>query len=149
MPVMTNQYGKLIVSLPEYQLAQETDPTTGLPWPDEAAASGWEAKIKPQYDADFALVNQPFTPPIVEDPQAWWIDVGSFVDRLGDQKIPILSSSDAVVQALVKDVQIRKYIDLKNADLASGIDILIAKGFTLDKAKLLNTPPTAKERYTG
>ena len=71
----------------------------------------------------------------------WRIHVGAFFDRFGDQKIGILASEDVVVQALVKDASVRQYIGLKERrdELAQMIGALVAKGFTLDAAAILDT----------
>lgn len=67
-------------------------------------------------------------PVVIADPAAWLIDVGPFFDRFGAAKINILASANATVQALVRDLQIRKWVDLQRADVAAGIDALIALG---------------------
>ena len=79
----------------------------------------------------------------------WRIYVGAFFDRFGDQKIGILASEDAVVQALVKDASVRQYIGLRERrdELAQMIGVLVAKGFTLDAAAILDTEPTEDERW--
>ena len=79
----------------------------------------------------------------------WRIYVGAFFDRFGDQKIGILASEDAVVQALVKDASVRQYIGLRERrdELAQMIGALVAKGFTLDVAAILDTEPTEDERW--
>ena len=79
----------------------------------------------------------------------WRIYVGAFFDRFGDQKIAILSSEDAVVQALIKDASVRQYIGLRERrdELAQMIGVLVAKGFTLDAAAILDTEPTEDERW--
>ena len=78
------------------------------------------------------------------DPTEWLIDVGPFFDRFGPAKLAVLSSSDAAVRALVTDLQVRKWIDLKRADVAHGIDLLISKSIPgLDAARksaILTTP---------
>ena len=79
----------------------------------------------------------------------WRIYVGAFFDRFGDQKIGILSSEDAVVQALIKDASVRQYIGLRERrdELAQMIGVLVAKGFTLDAAAILDTEPTEAELW--
>lgn len=79
----------------------------------------------------------------------WRIYVGAFFDRFGDQKIGILSSEDAVVQALIKDASVRQYIGLRERrdELAQMIGVLVAKGFTLDAAAILDTEPTGAELW--
>lgn len=103
-------------------------------------------------DYPFALFNHNLVVP-VETPETtdadWRIYVGAFFDRFGDQKIGILSSEDVVVQALIKDASVRQYIGLKERrdELAQMIRVLIAKGFPLDTAAILDTEPTDAERY--
>ena len=81
----------------------------------------------------------------------WFIDVGPFFDRFGAAKMALLVSANATVQALVKDLQVRKWIDLKRADVSQGIDALIAlgvPGVTLAlKTAILTTPVTAEENF--
>lgn len=78
---------------------------------------------------------------------AWWIYVGPFYDRFGAQKLPILASSDATVQAIIKDASVRKYIDLKRAEVSAVCDILLVKGFAIDKTAILTTPVAASDRH--
>lgn len=90
-----------------------------------------------------------FTAPAVVNPTEWLIDVGPFFDRFGAAKINILASANATVQALVRDLQIRKWVDLERADVAAGIDALIALGVSgVDgalKTAVLTTPVAAAE----
>ena len=76
------------------------------------------------------------------DPAEWLIDVGPFFDRFGAAKMAVLSSSDAIVRALVTDLQVRKWIDLKRADVVQGIDLLISKSLISAASKdvILTTP---------
>ena len=103
-------------------------------------------------DEDFVQANYPGlwelapddVPAPVVNPTEWLIDVGPFFDRFGPAKLAVLSSSDAAVRALVTDLQVRKWIDLKRADVAQGIDLLISKSIPgLDAAlkSAILTPP--------
>ena len=93
---------------------------------------------------DAELVPEPEPAAPAPDPTEWLIDVGPFFDRFGPAKLAVLSSSDAAVRALVADLQVRKWIDLKRADVAQGIDLLISKSIPgLDaelKTAILNDP---------
>ena len=84
-------------------------------------------------------------------PTEWLIDVGPFFDRFAAAKMPLLMSSNATVQALVKDLQVRKWIDLQRPDVAQGIDALIAlgvPGMTAElKTAILTAPVTADENF--
>lgn len=93
----------------------------------------------------------PEPPPAAPSPTDWLIDVGPFFDRFAAAKMPLLMSTNATVQALVKDLQVRKWIDLQRADVGAGIDALIALGVpgmtTELKTAILTTPPTAEENF--
>ena len=103
-------------------------------------------------DYPFASFNHNLVVP-VEQPDTtdadWRIYVGAFFDRFGDQKIGILASEDPVVQALIKDASVRQYIGLRERrdELAQMIGVLVAKGFTLDAAAILDTEPTEAELW--
>lgn len=87
-----------------------------------------------------------FTPPVA--PQALTqrhTSVGAFFDRFGPLKWAILSSTDPMVQALVKDCSVRAHIDLDNDQLPGGLDMLVAAGYAIDKSAILNMPVLAKE----
>ena len=83
------------------------------------------------------------------NPQYWWINVGPFFDRFNGKAINITSSTDPVVQGLLTLTLPREYIDLKRADLAGMLDILIAKGLinSADKTAILTPPTTEYERH--
>lgn len=89
------------------------------------------------------------TPPA--NPTDWLIDVGPFFDRFGAAKMAILTSDNATVKALVQDLMVRKWIDLKRIDVSLGLDALIAlgvPGVTADlKASVLTTPVTQEENW--
>ena len=91
----------------------------------------------------------PLPPPPPVNKALWLIDIGPFFDRFGASKMPILSSADVTVRAIVQDVMARKWIDLQRVDVAQAIDILISKAITgVDaamKARILTTPVTAAE----
>lgn len=79
----------------------------------------------------------------------WLIDVGPFFDRFGAAKMAVLTSANAVVRALITDITVRKWIDLQRADVAQGIDAIIAAGVAgVDeslKTAILTTPVTDEE----
>lgn len=85
------------------------------------------------------------------DPAKWRIWVGSFFDRFGSAKIGILSDADPVVQAIVKDASVRRYIDLieRRDELAQAIDLLQVKGHAVDHAMILDAEPVADEVWHG
>lgn len=103
-----------------------------------------EAFVGQHYPGQWQLLPEPESAPEPADPTEWLIDVGPFFDRFGHAKLAVLSSSDAAVRALVTDLQVRKWIDLKRADVAQGIDLLISKSIPgIDaalKSAILTTP---------
>lgn len=84
-------------------------------------------------------------------PEDWFISIGPFFDRFGAQKLPLLASTDPLVQAVVKDASIRKYIDLKGrrAELGAVLDMLRSKGFSVTDSQVLDAQPSAEEVYRG
>jgi hypothetical protein len=67
------------------------------------------------------------SPPILLapiDPTQWLIDIGPFFDRFGAAMIPVLTSTDLVAQALVQNIQARKWVDLKRLDVAGSLAYL-------------------------
>lgn len=87
--------------------------------------------------------------PEPERAEDWHISRGAFFDRFGAQKWPILASTDPLVQAVITDCTVRQYIDLRGraADIGAALDLLISKGFAIDKAAILNTKPTGSEVF--
>ena len=82
-------------------------------------------------------------PPVVVDPCEWLIDIGPFFDRFGAAKLAVLTSADATVKAILQDIQVRKWIDLKRADVASSLAYVGTKVPAVDatlQAAILNTP---------
>ena len=76
-------------------------------------------------------------------PWEWLIDIGSFFDRFGAAKMAVLTSSDVGVQAILKDTQVRQWIDLKHPDVASSIAYISTKVTSVTQElqqSILNTP---------
>lgn len=87
-------------------------------------------------------------PPNQNKPWLWFIDVGPFFDRFGAFKIPILVNSDPGVKALITDLQVRKWVDLQNPEVANGLAYIssIIPAFTSDiRLQILTTPVTTEE----
>lgn len=90
----------------------------------------------------------PVTPPVVVDPCEWLIDIGPFFDRFGAAKMAVLTSADVGVKAILSDVQVRKWIDLQRADVASSLAYIGSKVPAVDatlQTAILTTPVTAEE----
>lgn len=117
---------------------------------DAEAATEWGGF---EFDTHDHIPQQPAEPPAPPpvNPAEWHIGVGPFWDRFGQYKIAILASADPVVQAIIKDSSVRKYLDLKGrrADLDAALTVLIAKGFPLDKSVILDTKPGPLEVFSG
>ena len=108
-------------------------------------------------DEDFVQANYPGlwelvpddVPAPVVNPTEWLINVGPFFDRFGPAKLAVLAHTDPLVQALIKDLQVRVWIDLQRADVAQGIDLLISKGVpgvnAALKTAILTTPVAPDE----
>lgn len=70
---------------------------------------------------NYRLVAEPAQPPEPEPAWKWCIDIGPFFDRFGAAKMPVLMSTDAGVQAILKDIQVRKWIDLRLPEVAQSL----------------------------
>ena len=78
----------------------------------------------------------------------WLIDIGTFFDRFGAAKMAVLRSADAGVKAIIADLQVRKWIDLKRADVATGLQYVGSKVAAVTPAlqtAILTTPVTPEE----
>ena len=91
--------------------------------------------------------------PTIPEPQPapaweWLIDIGPFFDRFGAAKMAVLTSSDVGVQAIIKDTQIRKWLDLKLPELASAVAYIgtkVPKVTPELQQSILNTPAEEKD----
>ena len=96
-----------------------------------------------------SYVNGVFTPPAPPvDLCQWLIDIGPFYDRFGAVKMAVLTSADPAVKAIIQDLNIRKWVDLKRADVAQALTYIgsavPAVTATLQTA-ILTTPVAAVE----
>lgn len=76
------------------------------------------------------------------------IDIGPFFDRFGAAKMAVLTSADAGVQAILKDTQIRKWLDLKLPEVAQSVAYVGTKvpAVTAElQDAILNTPVAPDE----
>ena len=100
------------------------------------------------YPGDFTRLpdDAPAQPPV--DPCEWLLDLGPFYDRFGAAKMPVLTSPDATVKAIIADCNVRKWIDLQNPDVANGlayIGSVVAALTPAIQTAILTTPSTAEE----
>jgi hypothetical protein len=84
--------------------------------------------------------------PLPPEPEIRRITVGAFFDRFGDQKYPILASSDLGVQAVIKDASVRSFIDLDSAQLLSGLNMIVQAGFDIDPDAIVSGEIQREER---
>ena len=109
-------------------------------------------------DENFMLENYPLgnyrEVPNVPAPEPtapiwqWYIDIGPFFDRFKTVKMAVLTSSDAGVQAIIKDTQVRKWLDLKLPELVSAVAYVGTKVPEVTpklQQSILNTPVEEEE----
>ena len=127
------------------------------------ADASFAAMIAPEWDAvvpagDMAIgwdyvdgvgtaPAQPVSPAPI-DPCEWLIDIGPFYDRFGSSKMAVLTSADAGVKAILSDVSIRKWLDLKRPDVASSLAYIGSKVPAVDatlQTAILTTPVAHEE----
>jgi hypothetical protein len=80
----------------------------------------------------------------------FWITIGSYYDRFGSAKIPVLSNEDPTVKAMIKDIEVRQYVDLKRGELLQAMQYVATKVPELTGDiinKVLNPVTNPKERY--
>lgn len=98
---------------------------------------------------DVDLTEPPTVAVSLVDPCEWLMDVGPFFDRFGAVKMAVLSSSDAVVKAIVADVSVRKWVDLQRPDVASALVYIGSKVAAVNAAlqtSILTTPVVEADR---
>lgn len=86
------------------------------------------------WDGEFHAPDQPEQPPAPPAPRH--ISVGSFFDRFGAHKWPILSDTNPIVQALIKDCSVRKFINLDDPQLPAGLGLLVNAGHAIDAQEI-------------
>lgn len=57
----------------------------------------------------------------------WYIDIGPFFDRFGSVKMQVLTCSDVGVQAILKDIQVRKWLDLRLPEVQQSLIYVASK----------------------
>ena len=102
---------------------------------------GWDG-------SSFVVPSPPTTEPQPTPVWEWFIDIGPFFDRFGAAKMAVLTSTDVGVQAILKDTQVRKWLDLKLPEIASAVAYIGTKVPALTaelQQSILNTPVEEKE----
>lgn len=110
------------------------------------------AFVEAHYPGAYREVPEPTPTPLTWEnasPEYWWVEVGAFYDRFGDAKVPVLASANATVQALVRDTQVRKYIDLNRTDVQQFVEFLgtVIPEVTPEIREAVLGPTTDEERY--
>lgn len=107
------------------------------------------ANVGDLYDGNIFTPAPVPVPPIPVPPvYEWYIDIGPFFDRFGAQKLAVLMSTDPTLQAILRDVQVRKWVDLKRPDVAEALLYIGSQITQVDgdmRTAILNTPVTAEE----
>ena len=91
---------------------------------------------------------EPPAPAPVAPEWEWYIDIGPFFDRFGAAQMPILTSADVGVQAIIKDTQIRKWLDLRLPEIEQSVQYLASKVPRLTtelQDQIVNTKPAEHE----
>ena len=86
--------------------------------------------------------------PAAPSPTEWLIDIGTFFDRFGAAKMAVLTSADAGVKAILADTQVRKWVDLKRADVVQSIGYIgtvVAAVTPALQTAILTTPVSPEE----
>ena len=145
------------VQLTQDRIAVAVTQTSGLLEPDPLliAIEGLHSELLGKlYDAEASaaagapvFVDAPARPQPAA-PWEWLIDIGPFFDRFGAAKMAVLTSADPGVQAIIKDVQIRKWLDLKLPELAQSVAYVGTKVPAVTskvQGAILNTPVVPAE----
>lgn len=108
-----------------------------------------EAFVLEQYpEGNYAQLPEPEAPAPQPPVYAWYIDIGPFFDRFGAAKMAVLTSTDSGVRALITDIQIRKWIDLKLPEVAQALVYLgsVIPAVTTElQSSILETPVAEHE----
>ena len=100
------------------------------------------------YPGRWRVVETPEPPAPAAPEWEWYIDIGPFFDRFGAAKMPVLTSADVGVQAIIKDTQIRKWLDLKLPEVTQSVQYVASKVDAVTPEivdSILNTPVSENE----
>ena len=99
------------------------------------------------YPGRWRVVETP-EPPAPTTVWEWYIDVGPFFDRFGAAKMAVLTSADVGVQAVLKDTQVRKWLDLRLPEIKQSVQYIASKVPALTaelQDQIVNTKPEEHE----
>ena len=100
------------------------------------------------YPGRWRVVETPEPPAPAAPVWEWYIDIGPFFDRFGAAKMAVLTSADVGVQAILKDTQIRKWLDLKLPEIERVVQYIASKVPELTaelQDQIINTKPAEHE----
>ena len=100
------------------------------------------------YPGRWRVVETPEPPAPAAPEWEWYIDIGPFFDRFGAAKMSVLTSADVGVQAIIKDTQIRKWLDLRLPEIAQSVQYIASKVPALTaelQDQIVNTKPAEHE----
>ena len=100
------------------------------------------------YPGRWRVVETPEPPAPAAPEWEWYIDIGPFFDRFGAAKMPVLTSADVGVQAIIKDTQVRKWIDLNLPEIEQSVQYIASKIPELTaelQDQIINTKPAEHE----
>lgn len=100
------------------------------------------------YPGHWRVVEMPEPPAPTAPVLEWYIDIGPFFDRFGAAKMPVLTSADVGVQAILKDTQVRKWLDLRLPEIEQSVQYIASKVPELTvqlQEQIINTKPAEHE----
>ena len=100
------------------------------------------------YPGRWRVVETPEPPAPPAPGWEWYIDIGPFFDRFGAAKMAVLTSADVGVQAILKDTQVRKWIDLRLPEIEQSVQYIASKVPELTaelQDQIVNTKPAEHE----
>lgn len=100
------------------------------------------------YPGHWRVVETPEPPAPSAPVWEWYIDIGPFFDRFGAAKMAVLTSPDAGVQAILKDTQVRKWLDLRLPEIEQSVQYVASKVPELTvqlQEQIVNTKPAEHE----
>lgn len=103
------------------------------------------------YPGHWRVVETPEPPAPAAPIWEWYIDIGPFFDRFGAAKMAVLTSADAGVQAIIKDTQVRKWLDLRLPEIEQSVQYIASKVPELTaelQDQIVNTKPAEHENLT-
>ena len=100
------------------------------------------------YPGRWRVVETPEPPAPPAPVWEWYIDIGPFFDRFGAAKMAVLTSADVGVQAVLKDTQVRKWLDLRLPEIKQSVQYIASKVPALTaelQDQIVNTKPEERE----